>query len=89
MVVGVDEARNDDPVAAVDHRNVARRRDLRAYLANLAVVNQHVGPGEIADLRIEGEEDGTLDEDAPCTLQALELILLSALRHRIFQMPFA
>jgi hypothetical protein len=69
VVVGVDKARNDDSVRAVDQGYVARRDDLGAYLANLAVLDQDVAFGEVPDLGIEGEEDSPLDEDPPRTLR--------------------
>src|SRR5215471_3754000 len=70
VVVGIDKARDNDPVGAIDHRRVARRGDLGADIANLAVLDQHVAFGEVADLGIEGEEDSPLDEDPPRALQA-------------------
>jgi hypothetical protein len=73
MVVRIDEAGQHDPVGGIDHRRVVTRKgDVRAHLANLAALDEHVGLGEIADLPIEGEHDAALEQDAPRPLHAGE-----------------
>ena len=74
MVVRVDEAGQHDAVGRIDNRGgVARDRDVRPHLADIAVLDQHVGAGEVAELAVEGEHDATLEQDAPLSLHAGEL----------------
>ena len=54
MAVGVDEARNDDPVRGIDGRGI-RHCDAGTHLANLAVFDQHIGVGKMTDLRVHGQ----------------------------------
>jgi hypothetical protein len=73
-MVRVDEARKHDPVRGVDYADVVtRHRDLRPDLADLAILDQHVALGEIADRPVEGEHEAALDEDAALALHAREL----------------
>jgi hypothetical protein len=72
----------DDSVRSVDHGYVARRADLGAYLANLAVLDQYVALGKVPDLGIEREKDSPLDEDLPRTLQAHKCRIASILGAR-------
>ncbi len=71
VVVRVDEARNDDAVGGVDNRHIARR-DVGANVTNPAVLDQHVGLGEVADLPVEREHDAALNENAARALHASE-----------------
>ncbi len=58
-----------DAVRRVDHRRgVARHRDIRPDLADLAVLDQHVGLREVADCAVEGEHDAALEQDAAFSL---------------------
>ena len=52
MMVGVDEARHHDAVGAVHHHGVADR-NVWANFTDLAVLDQHVGVGEVADRRVQ------------------------------------
>jgi len=48
--MGIDEARNDDPICSIDHSSIiARYRDIGSDLADLAALDQHVRLREIAD----------------------------------------
>ena len=71
--MGVDEAGDDDPVRGVDHRGVVRHHDVRPDLADLAVLDQHVGLGEVADLPVEGQHHAALSRMRRCALQAAKL----------------
>ena len=74
MAVGVDEARDDDPVAGVDHRGgIVGERDVRPHLPDLAVLDQHIGAREVADLPVDRQHQAALDENAPRPLQAGKL----------------
>ena len=65
MAVGVDEARDDDAIAAIDHGNgFGRDIDVGLHLADFAVLDQQVAIGEVADLFVERQDDRALDEDA-------------------------
>jgi hypothetical protein len=62
MVMGVDEAGQHDAVGRIDHRGVVTGiSDVRTDLANLAVLDEHVGLGEVADLPIEGKDHAALE----------------------------
>ena len=50
--------------------------------ADLAVLDQHVRLGEVADLPVEGEDDAALEQNAPFTLHARKLGVDSARRLR-------
>ena len=64
--MGVDETRQHDAVGGIDHRGGgAGHRDVRANLVDLAVLDQHVSLGEVADLTVEREHDATLEQDTP------------------------
>src|SRR5439155_9680872 len=63
IVMGVDEAGNDDSVGGVDHRGRVGR-DVGPDLADLAVLDQQVGLREVADRAVEGEHHAALDKDA-------------------------
>ena len=75
MHVGVDEARDDDPVGGVDHDRVARR-DVGPDFADLAVLDQDIGLREIADRPVEREHDAALDQEAARALHARKLGIL-------------
>ena len=51
-------------------------RDVRPDLADLAVLDQHVGLREIADLAVEREHHAALEQDAARGLQARQLVAL-------------
>ena len=70
--MGVDEARHHDPVRRVDHRGVARG-DVGTHRIDLAVLDQHVGSGEVADGAVEREHDAALEQDAARALHAREV----------------
>jgi hypothetical protein len=53
VAVRIDEARNDNAVGGIDHGRVLGHRNVRAYFADLAVLDQHVRPCEVAELTIE------------------------------------
>ena len=64
MMVGRDEARHDDGARAIDHFGIGRRdrgRDLRDCLP----VDEDVGLFEVADLRVETEDDAAAQQDGP------------------------
>jgi hypothetical protein len=69
----------NDPVVGIDNGDVAGCRDVGTYFADLAILDQDVGLGEIADQGIDGKNDRTLDEDAARALQAHQLGIASAL----------
>ena len=74
MAVRVDEARDDDPVRRIDDcRGVGRDRDVGPDLADLTVLDQHVGLCEVADLPIEGEDHAAFQQDSALRLQAVQL----------------
>ena len=58
---------------------VGRHRDVRPDRADLAVLDQHVGAGEVADLAVEGEHDAALEQDAPLSHHAGEIGIARAL----------
>ena len=61
MAVRVDEAGNDDPIRCIDDcRGIARGRYIGPNFADFAVLDEHIGLGEVADLPIEGENNSTL-----------------------------
>jgi hypothetical protein len=61
----VDKARHDDAAGCVDHRRVARLQ-VRTDGLNFLTVDQHVRPGEVADLRIQ-RHDRTAANDVTTT----------------------
>jgi hypothetical protein len=74
VAVGIDEARDHDPVAGVDHRGgIVGERDIRPHLADLAVLDHHIGAREVADLPVDRQHQAALDENAPRALQAGKL----------------
>ena len=78
--MGVDEAGNDDAVGRIDHRAASPETAMFGPdLADLAVLDQHVGLGEVADLPVERQHDAALDEDAALRLQPGQLGIAAAL----------
>ena len=60
--VGIDEARHDDHGRRVD---LARRRpQIRPDRGDLAALDQHVGPVEVAQRGVHGEDHAALEQDA-------------------------
>jgi hypothetical protein len=77
MAVRVDETGSDDPVRRIDDRGgIGGDRDIGADFANPALLDQHVGPGEVAHLPVEGEDDAAFEQDAARALQPGNLIPL-------------
>ena len=58
--MGVDKARYDDGARRVDDRGI-RHREAGADLANLAVLDQHVGRGKVPDRAVKREHDAAAD----------------------------
>lgn len=81
VAVGVDEAGNDDAVAGIDDCGVGGG-NAWAQLADRAVLDQDVGGGEVADLRIAAEHDAALEQDAAGALQAAQLRIRALRRGR-------
>ncbi len=74
--MGIDEAGDDDPAGGVDHRGrIARDCDIGTDLPDLAVLDQHVGAREIADLPVDRQHQAALDQDPARALQAAELAI--------------
>jgi hypothetical protein len=65
--MGVDEARHDDHARRLDDLGIAGF-EIRADLLDGAAGDQHVGLGEIADVRVHGEHVPAPDQDAPAFL---------------------
>ena len=62
MDVRVDEAGDENPVRAIDNHR-AGGRDVRPYVANLAVFDQNVGGCEIADCAVERQHDAAFEQN--------------------------
>jgi hypothetical protein len=74
VAVGIDETRNDDPIGDVDHDNgLVRGGDIGPHIADLAVLDQNIPGREVADLRIDGQDDATLEQNAACVLHPVQL----------------
>ena len=56
----------------IDHRGVAGG-DVGTHRTDLAVLDQHVGFGEVADRAVEREHDAALEQDAARALHAREV----------------
>ena len=67
VMVRIDEAGHDDAAAGVDHRGVARLQ-LRSDGEDLLALDQHVGLGEVADLRIHRHHGTAANDVAPAPL---------------------
>ena len=63
-MVRIDEAGHDDAAAGVDHVGVAGVQ-LRADGDDLLALDQHVGLGEVAHLRILGHHGTAVNDVAP------------------------
>jgi len=70
--VGVDEAGDHDAIGGIDHRSVGGG-DAGAHLANLAILDEHVGLREVADLPVEREHHAAQDQDAALSQHARKL----------------
>ena len=64
MVVRVDEAGHDDAAAGVDHRGIAGVQ-VRSDGDDLLALDQDVGLGEIADVRVQRHHGAAADDVAP------------------------
>ncbi len=69
VVVRIDEARHDDAAARVDLRRVARVQ-VRSDGEDLLALDQHVGLGEVAHLRIHRHHRTAANDVAPAPLAA-------------------
>ncbi len=67
VVVRIDEARHDDLAACVDLVRVARVQ-VRPDGDDLLALHQHVGTGEVSDLRVHRHHVAAPDDIAPATL---------------------
>src|SRR5262249_7329745 len=76
VVVGIDEAGDDDAIGGIDNRGVSRGK-AGTHLANLAIFDQHVGLREVPDLTIEREHDAPLDQDAALSQHARKLCIVA------------
>jgi len=63
VMVGIDEARHDDAPGGVDHG--AAGAEVRADREDLLALDQHVGAGEVADLRVHRHHRAAANDIAP------------------------
>jgi hypothetical protein len=63
--MGIDEPRNDDEAASVDHLVSGARYRLGRHRHDAVALDGHVGVLEHADGFVHGDDSGTGDHDAP------------------------
>ena len=80
-MVRIDEARHDDAAGGVDHRGGARMQ-VRPDGKDLLALDQHVGPREVADLRVQRHHRTAADEVTPARPAAVGGRIPSAGRRR-------
>ena len=62
--MGIDESRHDDARAGVDDLGIGGV-DRGRHVANPAVLDQHIAPAQIGDIRVHRDDGARLDQDAP------------------------
>jgi len=70
VVVRIDEARHDDAAAGVDRRGTAHLQ-IRPDRKDLLALDQHVGLGKIAHVRVHRHHGTTTNDVAPAVLAAV------------------